>query len=230
MHENAEAHFETLRQEGLSPEALLAVDALRTVVIQQAATIETMKVQLAEAERQSLTDSLTRLGNRRAFDHDIQRIYRELSERRREGDARHTLLVIGDLDHFKLVNDVLGYEHGDDTLVAVAKVLQKSTRHTDGVYRLGGDEFAVLAPVTPNREEDAYNVITDRFYATLEELRNMPDQLSPEDLEAIRAIDVSFAYGIFTTDHESPEQLFQISEQTMRNMKATKEQKGGGIR
>jgi diguanylate cyclase (GGDEF)-like protein len=55
-------------------------------------------------------------------------------------------LIIGDLDRFKLVNDLLGHEAGDAVLKDVAYLLRKHLRAFDLVYRLGGEEFLVLLP------------------------------------------------------------------------------------
>jgi diguanylate cyclase (GGDEF)-like protein len=55
-------------------------------------------------------------------------------------------LILGDLDHFKRVNDTQGHASGDAVLTDVAYVLRKELRAFDLVYRLGGEEFLVLLP------------------------------------------------------------------------------------
>lgn len=86
----------------------------------------------------SLEDSLTRIGNHRAFKVDIER---ELSVALRHGYAL-TLAVL-DIDEFKIINDQNGHVHGDRVLVELAEIL-RSCRSGDRVYRVGGDEFAIL--------------------------------------------------------------------------------------
>jgi diguanylate cyclase (GGDEF)-like protein len=89
----------------------------------------------------SVTDELTRLHNRRAFE---ERLVFEFSMARRKG--RSLAVVLLDADNFKLVNDRLGHQAGDAVLQQVAKVLQHTVRATDLVVRYGGEEFAVILP------------------------------------------------------------------------------------
>ena len=84
-------------------------------------------------EELSMTDPLTGLRNRRAFD-------RELSAPRRDPYA---ILAI-DLDNLKSINDEHGHEAGDAALRAVADLLSAATRDGDMLARIGGDEFGVL--------------------------------------------------------------------------------------
>lgn len=88
----------------------------------------------------STLDPLTGVGNRRAFDEEIEAFMR-LRERH---SLRVTLMLI-DLDNFKLVNDTLGHVGGDGLLRDVATQIAARMRAGDHVYRYGGDEFAVLA-------------------------------------------------------------------------------------
>jgi diguanylate cyclase (GGDEF)-like protein len=97
--------------------------------------------------RQSLlarTDSLTGLANRRAF---YERAELELSRFRRFQEE--LTLAYVDVDNFKVVNDELGHEAGDDLLRNVAATFLRRVRATDLVARLGGDEFALLLSGTP---------------------------------------------------------------------------------
>lgn len=87
----------------------------------------------------SLTDSLTGLANRRAFQIALER---ELSSGQAQADGLSLLLL--DIDHFKAVNDTHGHDVGDEVLKIVAKRLKKSVRDDDLVARLGGEEFGIL--------------------------------------------------------------------------------------
>jgi diguanylate cyclase (GGDEF)-like protein len=90
-------------------------------------------------EKDSLTDPLTNLGNRRAFD---QAMEREIT-RAQHYQNPFSLLML-DLGNFKAINDTLGHARGDAVLIEVAKTLRKVMRSSDLLFRWGGDEFAVL--------------------------------------------------------------------------------------
>jgi len=95
-----------------------------------------------EAELDHLVhhDALTQLPNRRLFnarlEHTIQQAYRD--------PERHFSLLFIDLDDFKVVNDSLGHDAGDQLLIEFARRLSASVRAEDTVARMGGDEFMVL--------------------------------------------------------------------------------------
>ncbi|MDP8974806.1 MAG: response regulator [Actinomycetota bacterium] len=92
---------------------------------------------------QALTDPLTGLLNRRAFDRDLE------IEVSRADRYRHALSVVAiDLDGLKAVNDKEGHAAGDGRLRLLGRALCASIRSTDRAYRVGGDEFVILLPDT----------------------------------------------------------------------------------
>lgn len=91
----------------------------------------------------ALTDQLTALNNKRAFD---QHILRELELARRHDHPLSLILI--DLDFFKKVNDQYGHQAGDQVLMEVAARIRKTCRHSDLCFRLGGEEFAVILSQT----------------------------------------------------------------------------------
>ena len=98
----------------------------------------------AELERLSLTDPLTRLPNRRAFESAGAR-GREVTHYK----GRSLSLLIVDADHFKRFNDRYGHQVGDEVLQGLARCLSASVHRPDDlVCRVGGEEFAVLLPDT----------------------------------------------------------------------------------
>lgn len=112
---------------------------------------------LDEITNQALTDTLTGIANRRAFELRLE------EEVRRSTRYEHEFcLVFMDLDGFKQVNDSFGHPVGDETLKQVTACLQKVTRETDFLARLGGDEFVLLCPETnyPSGKTMAKNLTT----------------------------------------------------------------------
>lgn len=95
--------------------------------------------QIAALESLSMTDPLTEIGNRRAFDDNLGRT---LAAAKRHGERG--VLAIFDLDNFKRINDGFGHEVGDLVLRRVAQSLTVNIRPFDFVARIGGDEFAVI--------------------------------------------------------------------------------------
>ena len=98
----------------------------------------TISSQAAQLKELSIRDELTQLYNRRYFNEHAARIY---SESTRYG---HPLtLVIGDLDHFKQINDRFSHAVGDKVLRRVGQLLKETTRDSDVVARYGGEEFVI---------------------------------------------------------------------------------------
>jgi diguanylate cyclase (GGDEF)-like protein len=101
-----------------------------------------------EVESLSLTDPLTGLGNRRAFD---QRLEEEVERANRYGHRLSLALV--DIDHFKIYNDTHGHPAGDEVLARLGDALSRHLiRGTDLAFRYGGEEFAVIMPATSSLE------------------------------------------------------------------------------
>lgn len=104
------------------------------------AQVRSLGHELESARRESETDPLTRIGNRKAFD---EYLARTVEIHKAFGDPMSMLVV--DVDHFKGVNDSAGHVTGDEVLQQVADAVVKVfLRKNDFVARIGGDEFAVI--------------------------------------------------------------------------------------
>jgi diguanylate cyclase (GGDEF)-like protein len=86
-------------------------------------------------------DKVTGLRNREAFYQELDQV---IYESERKSDEILSAVLFCDLDNFKLVNDSLGHDVGDDVLREVANRMKGCLRKSDFVFRLGGDEFTVL--------------------------------------------------------------------------------------
>ena len=98
-----------------------------------------LKVQQEVLAELAYVDSLTGLGNRRAFDVHLEREW-ALTQR----DGIDSYVVVADLDRLKLLNDTHGHAADDQVLRQFARALREAARSTDIVARIGGDEFGVL--------------------------------------------------------------------------------------
>jgi diguanylate cyclase len=105
-----------------------------------------LRKQLGVVQNEAITDPLTTLLNRRGFDRSVTTL---LSAR--ETGLIGCTLLIGDIDHFKRVNDTYGHVFGDQVIKGVAQIIQRVVKGNDIAARLGGEEFAVLLPDTPLR-------------------------------------------------------------------------------
>ncbi|MBC8415593.1 MAG: GGDEF domain-containing protein [Candidatus Cloacimonetes bacterium] len=103
--------------------------------------LENTHEQLKEIAR---TDPLTELSNRRDI---IEKI--EYEQIRFERNKNPFVIIIGDLDFFKSINDRYGHDCGDYVLKKVAQILRTTIRKQDIVSRWGGEEFLLLLPETP---------------------------------------------------------------------------------
>jgi diguanylate cyclase (GGDEF)-like protein len=161
--------------DALKREVLDAVGTLKTVLTERnerqhrqmqvlGAQVRSLGHELESARRESETDPLTRIPNRKAFD---EYLAGSVEMHKAFGQAMSLLVV--DVDHFKTVNDGNGHSTGDEVLRNVANALVKVfLRKNDFVARMGGDEFAVILRETS--EADA-RVLAERVLARIRSLR-----------------------------------------------------------
>jgi diguanylate cyclase len=114
----------------------------RTAELKRA--MENIELANIELSKLSVTDSLTKVHNRRYFDETLKK---EHDRSARTGAP--VALILADIDHFKKINDSVGHLAGDECLKLVAAALAGTVgRSTDMVARYGGEEFAIVLPAT----------------------------------------------------------------------------------
>jgi len=154
----------------------------------------------AELRRLSSTDPLTHLANRRQFD---QMLEDEVRRGRRSGAPLTVLL--GDIDHFKRINDTYGHPFGDECLRRVAAVLQRHCQRAgDLAARYGGEEFvAVLPECSAQQAGRIFDEIRERFAALS---FNAGDS---------HEFGVTFSAGICETDGHGSGALLERADQAL---------------
>ncbi len=112
--------------------------------------VEMMKARESQSQTQHVADhdNLTGLPNRRVADQRFQEAL-DASLKSRRGLA----LVFMDIDNFKIINDSMGHQAGDDLLQTFSQTLSNALRKTDTLIRHGGDEFLLIIADTDNQEE-----------------------------------------------------------------------------
>jgi two-component system cell cycle response regulator len=131
-----------------------------------------------------LTDSLTGVYNRRYID---RRLLEEIGRARRQA-YRISVMYI-DIDHFKLVNDSVGHQGGDDVLREVAARIKDELRVSDALGRFGGEEFVVLLI---DAELDSATMVAERIRASIAG--------KPFELASGAALPVSVSIGVAVLD------------------------------
>lgn len=157
----------------------------------------------------SITDHLTGLFNRRAFE---ARLELEMS-RAEQADQELTFVLI-DIDHFKSVNDQRGHPVGDSVLKFLGRHLKQSIRRKDAAFRLGGEEFGVLMPGTSARDA---NIFAERLR---EEIEQMPIPVVGVDGQLVSLqVTVSMGLADFGSRHGNPEKIYAAADTALYEAK-----------
>lgn len=165
-------------------------------------------VRIAEAERLSQTDDLTKLHNARYL---RQFLLNEIKRARRYGSSVAALFL--DLDDFKQINDMHGHLVGSHVLMEMASVILASVRDTDVVARYGGDEFVVILPETA----------IEQATRVAERLR---EKVARHEFTGGRRLHLkltaSFGLASFPQHASSPQQLIASADTAMYEAKAAR--------
>lgn len=148
----------------------------------QTSTLEVARLRehLEQVRRDAMTDALTNLANRKAFDEELLRACEE-SDRKR----KPMTLAVLDIDHFKRFNDTWGHQTGDQVLRYVASVIGRISKSPRVAARYGGEEFAVIFPgETATVVEAALNRIREEIGARSLRRRSTNDELGAVTISA----------------------------------------------
>jgi diguanylate cyclase (GGDEF)-like protein len=163
-------------------------------------------LRIAEAERLSQTDDLTKLHNARYL---RQFLLGEVRRARRYNSSVGALFF--DLDDFKLVNDAHGHLVGSHVLMEMATIILSSVRDTDVVARYGGDEFVVILPES-SIEQVAF---------VAERVRRKIERNAFTGGRSLRLqLTASFGVATFPAHAQSPQQLVASADAAMYEAKA----------
>lgn len=180
--------------------------------------VEHLAEQLREKNHElanlALKDSLTGLPNRALL---MDRLTQVHARARRNPGERFALLFL-DFDGFKLINDSLGHEAGDDLLISIADRLREEIREVDTVAslpsgnmpsRLGGDEFVIL--LDQLRDSESAIMIADRLQRSLA----MPHSIAGQEVISTASI------GIATNDrdYETADEMLRDADTAMYHAK-----------
>lgn len=166
--------------------------------------ISERKVYEAQLQHQATHDALTGLANRTLF---MDRLRQALAQARRH--AREVLVAFIDLDRFKLVNDSLGHDTGDELLKALSQRMAGSLRDTDTLARFGGDEFVLLLPDLPQASDGM--LVIGRLLTALGE----PLQLAGQRFQVTCSIGCSTYPG----DGDAADDLLRFADAAMYRAK-----------
>lgn len=147
-------------------------------------------------------DSLTGLHNRRSFNRQFERLWRQAQ---REGKSLALLLC--DIDHFNAYNDSYGHQAGDVALQHVGALIQQAARRPlDMGVRLGGEEFALLL----------FDIAADEAVRRAEALRQALEQAGISHRESASGKVLTMSVGVAWLSPDSQPQLSQLYEQADR--------------
>ena len=124
--------------------------SLETQLAETTAELVRLRENLDKVRRDAMTDGLTGLTNRKAFDEHLETLCEQA-----EAEARPVTLAIIDIDHFKGFNDAWGHQIGDQVLRYVSSVIGRMGSPPRVAARYGGEEFAIIFPNEGGRTAEA---------------------------------------------------------------------------
>ena len=179
------------------------LDTLVKKVQAMEANEKAINASLAEERQRAITDTLTGLPNREAYN---QKLFDEMQRWQR---YKHPLsLAVIDIDFFKKINDGYGHQTGDKVLQVVAHFVSKKLREIDFIARFGGEEFVLILPETTT---DQSLILLNRIR---EKLASTPFKTGDEKI----TVTVSIGVAEFT-DGDSSEDVFARADEALYQAK-----------
>ena len=192
----------------------VAFDYVKTPVDNQELVVRVKNMLKIRELREKLktlatTDELTGLHNRKYL---LERMDQEISRAKRYGNALSLLLF--DLDFFKVVNDIYGYEWGDVLLKSIADKLKGLIRKEDILTRYGDEEFVV---VLTNTSEDNAFLFAERFRKDIEKMEFIP--AGEEERHPITISGGIATYPCLPDTEEDANTIIRYAEHALYNAK-----------
>ncbi len=167
-----------------------------------------LEIANAQLTEMAFHDSLTHLANRALL---TQRLRQAIEQQKANYNYKFAVFFL-DCDRFKVVNDSLGHQAGDELLIAISQRLKSLVRQEDLVARLGGDEFVILVSNLGN--SDTISLIFERILHTF----SLPIPVKEKE------IFVSFSIGIVSecSQYQTPEQILEAADLAMYKAKSSR--------
>jgi two-component system, sensor histidine kinase LadS len=198
------AQAKAIEEEQAHAQALEWAVAEKTAALHEA-LCEVSKLNM-ELSRQTITDSLTGLYNRRHFDKTL-----EIEVRRAAREQRPISLVLLDVDHFKRINDTYGHPVGDDCLRQLAQLISAPLRQPpDSAFRYGGEEMALILP---GADLHGAQILAEK-------IRRQVAQSEFCYPQGCLSLTLSLGIGSLVPDqHTQPRQVFELADQALYRAK-----------
>lgn len=155
----------------------------------------------------ALYDLLTGLPNRALF---LDRLRRAIQRAQKSVGGQYVGVLHLDIDRFKLINDSLGHEAGDELILAVGRALEESLQSRDTLSRLGGDEFAIL--MEGYQDLNVFSRMAERI------VQRLAQPIRVRNQEVFVSLSIGIAVSERLQDH--PEDLLRDAETAMYRAKS----------
>lgn len=157
-----------------------------------------------ELKKASLSDFLTGLANRRNI---LQRL--EYEKKLFERHAKAFSIILGDIDHFKKINDIYGHDFGDLVLKSITGVFHETLRKVDIASRWGGEEFLILLPAS---DLQVGGSVAERLRQAIEQIKVQTDDFFVR-------LTMSFGVATWQKSYNDLEELIKEADQNLYRAK-----------